>query len=83
MENKKWYKSLTIIAQIVIIVCVILQVGILLAVKPLRYEFTPEELCDWAYAVSHIQRLMIVQMIIISAALTGIYGRKRAGGIGK
>ncbi|KKN53631.1 hypothetical protein LCGC14_0600620 [marine sediment metagenome] len=82
--NKRWWKSLTIISQVVIIILIALTVWMVIAIPPLDYDFTTEELCDWAYATSRNQRILILQMLIVSCALVGIYGRKRAkGGIGK
>ena len=84
MKNKQWWKSLTIISQVVIMVLIALTVWMVIAIPPLDYDFTTEELCDWAYATSRNQRILILQMLIVSCALVGIYGRKRAKkGIGK
>ena len=84
MKNKQWWKSLTIISQVVIMVLIALTVWMVIAIPPLDYDFTTEELCDWAYATSRNQRILILQMLIVSCALIGIYGRKRAKkGIGK
>lgn len=84
MKNKKWYRSLTIISQIAIMFLIGLSVWMLMSIPPLDYDFSTEELCDWAYATSRNQRILILQMLIVSFALVGIYGRKRAkGGIGK
>lgn len=81
--NKKWWKSLTIFAQIMIIGLVGLSIWMIMGIPALDYDFTTEELCDWAYATSRNQRILILQMLIVSFALIGIYGRKRAkGGIG-
>ncbi len=82
--NKQWWKSLTIISQIIIGLLVAYSVWMIASIPALRYEFTTDELCDWAYSMSRALRLVIVQMLIVSCALIGIYGRKRAkGGIGK
>ncbi len=78
MENKQWWKSLTIISLVAIMFCIGLSVWMLMAIPALDYEFTTEELCDWAYATSRNQRILILQMLIVSFALVGIYGRKRA-----
>lgn len=84
MENKKWWKSLTIIAQLMIIIFIGLSIWMIMNIPLLSYDFTTEELCDWAYATSRNQKLLILQMLIVSFALIGIYGRKRAKkGIGK
>ena len=84
MKNKNWYRSLTIISQVVIIILIALTIWMVIAIPPLDYDFTTEELCDWAYATSRNQRILILQMLIVSCALIGIYGRKRAKkGIGK
>ncbi|KKM80030.1 hypothetical protein LCGC14_1344000 [marine sediment metagenome] len=83
-NNKNWYRSLTIISQVVIMVLIALTIWMVIAIPPLDYDFTTEELCDWAYATSRNQRILILQMLIVSCALVGIYGRKRARmGIGK
>ncbi len=83
-NNKNWYRSLTIISQVVIMVLIALTIWMVIAIPPLDYDFTTEELCDWAYATSRNQRILILQMLIVSCALVGIYGRKRAKkGIGK
>lgn len=82
--NKQWWKSLTIIAQIVIVGLVGFSIWMIMGIPALDYDFTTEELCDWAYTTSRNQKLLIIQMAIVSFALIGIYGRKRAkGGIGK
>lgn len=82
--NKNWYKSLTIISQVVIMLLIALSIWMIMSIPSLDYEFTTEELCDWAYATSRNQRILIIQMLIVSFALVGIYGRARAkGGIGK
>jgi hypothetical protein len=84
MKNKQWWKSLTIISQVAIIGLILLSAFMIANIKPLSYEFTTLELCDWAYATSHNQRILIIQMLIVSCSLVGIYGRKRAKkGIGK
>ena len=84
MENKQWWKSLTIISQIAIMALIGLSIYMIMSIPALDYEFTTEELCDWAYATSRNQRILIIQMLIVSFALIGIYGRKRAKkGIGK
>ena len=77
-NNKNWYRSLTIISQVVIMVLIALTIWMVIAIPPLDYDFTTEELCDWAYATSRNQRILILQMLIVSCALVGIYGRKRA-----
>ena len=84
MNNKQWWKSLTIISQVVIMILIGVTIWMVMSIPVLRYEFTTEELCDWAFATSRNQRILILQMLIVSCALTGIYGRKRAKtGIGK
>lgn len=83
-SNKKWWKSLTIISQVVIMLLIGLSAWMIMGIPALDYDFTTEELCDWAYATSRNQRILIIQMLIVSFALLGIYGRKRARkGIGK
>ena len=82
--NKQWWKSLTIISLIIVMALVGLSIWMIMGIPALDYDFTTEELCDWAYATSRNQRILILQMLIVSFALVGIYGRKRAkGGIGK
>ena len=82
--NKRWWKSLTIISQVVIIGLIALSAWMIMSIPILEYEMTQIELCDWAYATSRNQRILILQMLIVSFALIGIYGRNRAkGGIGK
>ena len=84
MEKKKWWKSLTIDSQILTILLVLLSAWMIGSIKSLDYNFTTEELCDWAYATSRNQRIIIVQMLIVSLSLVSIYGRLRAKkGIGK
>lgn len=78
MENKQWWKSLTILSQVVIIILIGLSTWMIMSVPALDYDFTTDELCDWAYATSRNQRILILQMLIVSFALIGIYGRKRA-----
>ena len=78
MENKRWWKSLTIISQVAIIILIGLSVWMATNIKTLDYDFTTEQLCNWAYATSRNQRIVVVQMLIVSFALIGIYGRKRA-----
>lgn len=82
--NKKWWCSLTIISQVAIMFLIGLSVWMLMSIPALDYDFTTDELCDWAFATSRNQRILILQMLIVSFALVGIYGRKRAKrGIGK
>lgn len=84
MENKRSWKSLTIISQVVIMGLIALSIWMIMSIPALDYDFTTQELCDWAYATSRNQRLLIIQMLIVSFALIGIYGRMRAKkGIGK
>lgn len=84
MENKQWWKSLTIISQVIIMLLIGLSIWMIMSIPVLKYEMTQIELCDWAYATSRNQRILIMQMLIVSFALVGIYGRKRAKkGIGK
>ena len=84
MDNKQWWKSLTIVSQVVIMLLIALSMYMIMSIPALKYEFTTEELCDWAYATSKNQKILILQMLIVSFALIGIYGRKRAKkGIGK
>ena len=75
--NKKWWKSLTIISQIVIMALIGLSIWMIMGIPALDYDFTTEELCDWAFATSRNQRILILQMLVVSFALIGIYGRKR------
>ena len=82
-NNKQWWKSLTIISQLIIMLLIGLSIWMIMDIPVLDYDFTTEELCDWAYATSRNQRILILQMLIVSFALIGVYGRKRAkGGIG-
>ncbi len=84
MNNKRPWKSLTIISQIAIMLLIGLSIWMIMGIPTLDYDFTTEELCDWAYHTSRNQRILILQMLIVSFALIGIYGRMRAkGGIGK
>lgn len=84
MENKQWWKSLTIVSQVIIMILIGLSIWMIMSIPILDYEMTQTELCDWAYATSRNQRILIIQMLIVSFALIGIYGRKRAKkGIGK
>jgi len=78
MEYKPFWRSLTIIALLVIIGLILLNAYLLLSIKPLKYDFTTKELCDWAYLTSRNQRILIIQMLNLSCALMAIYGRKRA-----
>ena len=78
MEQKHWYRSLTILSQVVIIILIGLSTWMIMSIPALDYDFTTDELCDWAYATSRNQRILILQMLIVSFALIGIYGRKRA-----
>lgn len=78
MENKQWWKSLTIISQVIIMALIGLSIWMTTNIRSLSYDFTTEELCDWAYQTSRNQRILIIQMLIVSFALVGIYGRKRA-----
>ena len=80
--NKKWYKSMTIIACVVVMLCV----AILMfdTPRPLRHDFTTEELCDWAENTSGNQYRLIVMQLAMSSCIVVICGRCRAkGGIGK
>ncbi len=77
-NNKKWYVSLTIISQIIIMALIGLSIWMTTNIKTLSYDFTTEQLCNWAYATSQNQRIVVVQMLIISLSLLGIYGRIRA-----
>ena len=84
MENKQWWKSLTIVSQVIIMILIGVTVYMVTSIPTLDYDFTTDELCDWAFATSRNQRILILQMLIVSCALIGIYGRKRAKtGIGK
>ena len=78
MENKRWWKSLTIISQLAILLFIGLSIWMIMSIPVLDYEMTQIQLCDWAYATSRNQRILILQMLIVSFALIGIYGRKRA-----
>ena len=52
--------------------------------KPLDYDFTQDELIDWAYAMGRGQYLNLVCTGILSLNMLGIYGRMRAKkGLGK
>lgn len=83
-NNKKWWKSLTIVSQVIIIILIGLSIWMIMSIPVLDYDFTTEELCDWAFHTSRNQRILITQMLIVSFALVGIYGRKRARkGIGR
>ncbi len=77
-NNKKWYVSLTILSQVTIMLLIGLSVFMITSIPVLDYDFTTDELCDWAFATSRNQRILILQMLIVSFALVGIYGRKRA-----
>jgi len=82
--NKRWFKSLTIDSNVLTICLVILSAWMILSIPPLNYDFTTDELCDWACATSRNQRIVIIQMLIVSLSLMSIYGRIRAKkGIGK
>ena len=82
--NKQWWKSLTIISQVAIMILIGITVWMVTSIPALDYDFTTDELCDWAFATSRNQRILIIQMLVVSFALIGIYGRKRAKkGIGK
>lgn len=84
MENKNWWKSLTIVSQVMIMLLIGLSIWMIMSIPALDYGFTTEELCNWAYHTSRNQRILIIQMLVVSFALVGIYGRKRAKkGIGK
>lgn len=78
MEQKQWWKSLTIISQVAIMLLIGLSIWMTTNIKSLSYDFTTEELCNWAFATSQNQRIVVVQMLIISLSLLGIYGRIRA-----
>ena len=73
--NKHPLKSVTVWSQIAIIVIVIC----LLATgpKPLEYNFTTEQLCDWAYEMGRGQKLNLLCTAIISFNLIGVWGRMR------
>ena len=80
--NKQWYKSMTIIAAAVVMLCV----GMLMfsTPKPLKHDFTTEELCDWAENASNNQFELIVMQAAMSGCFLVVIGRCRAkGGIGK
>lgn len=84
MENKQWWKSLTIVSQVIIMGLIGYSIWMIMSIPALDYDFTTNELCDWAFSMSRALRLIVVQMLIVSCALVGIYGRKRAKrGIGK
>ncbi len=79
MKNKKkWYSSLTIVSQLMIIILIGFTVWMVLSIPALDYDFTADELYNWAYATSQNQKILILQMLIISLSLIGIYGRLRA-----
>jgi len=76
MEKKPWWKSLTLVS---LIVCIGITLIIPLTIaKPLRYDFTTEELCDWAIAVSRNQWVVWLQLVNMSSLLIAYYGRIRA-----
>lgn len=82
MENKHWWKSLTIVMAVVVLVCL----GMLMynTPKPLDHDFTTIELCDWAEKQSQNQFSLIVMQIASGACILVIVGRIRAKkGIGK
>ncbi len=84
MENKNWWKSLTLISLMAIGILIALSIWMIMSIPALDYDFTTIELCDWAYATSRNQKLVILQMLIISCVLVAAYGRVRAKkGIGK
>ncbi len=76
METKRWYKSLTLV---MLIACMVINLIVPLTIaKPLRYNFTTEELCDWAIAVSRNQWVVWLQLLNMSGLLIAYYGRMRA-----
>jgi hypothetical protein len=79
---KRWYKSLTLC---MLIVCIVINFIVPLTIaKPLRYDFTTEELCDWACAVSKNQWIVWLQLVNMSCLFLAYYGRLRTKkGIGK
>ena len=80
--KKHWYKSLTIISVLIVIICI----GMLIldTPKPLDHDFTTTELCDWAEAQSQNQFRLIVMQIAMAGCIFVIVGRIRAkGGLGK
>ena len=80
--NKSWYKSLTIIAALVVISCLFMLM--LDMPKPLGPDFTTNELCDWAEAQSDNVIRLIIQQMAMSGCVLVIVGRYRAKGrIGK
>ena len=82
MENKRWFKSMTIVAAVVVLGC--LGMLILDTPKALRPGFTTDELCDWAEQQSQNQYRLIVSQIAIGGCVFCIAGRLRAKtGIGK
>ena len=80
--KKSWYKSLTIIAAVVVIGCLLML--ILDTPTPLEDGFTTLELCDWAVQQSNNQFRLIVMQAAMAGCIIVIVGRFRAkGGIGK
>lgn len=78
MENKNWYRSLTIVPLVIIMILISITVYMVMSIPTLDYDFTTDELCDWAYATSRNQKILILQMLIVSCAIISIYGRIRA-----
>lgn len=84
MENKSWWKSLTIVPLVIVLILIGLTFWMITSIPSLGYDFTTEELCDWAYSTSRLQRIYAVYLLIVSCVLVSIYGRLRAKkGIGK
>ena len=76
--NKTWYKSLTIIAGLVVLMCLFML--IVETPKPLDHDFTTIELCDWAESQSNNQFRLIVSQIAMAGCILVIVGRVRAKG---
>ena len=82
MENKRWFKSMTIVAAIVVMVCLLMMIND--TPKPLKHDFTTIELCDWAEKQSQNQFRLIINQIALGGCVFVIAGRMRAKkGIGK
>lgn len=81
-DNKRWYRSMTIVAVIIVIACLLVMITD--TPKPLGYDFTQIELCDWAEQQSQNQFRLIVNQIALAGCVFVIAGRMRAKkGIGR
>ena len=76
MEHKRWFASMTIIACVVVMVCLLMLV--LDTPQSLSPEFTTNELCDWAEQQSGNQFRLIVNQVALAGCVFVIIGRKRA-----